>query len=421
MSVIGQIRAKYQTARANLHERGRREWAAAEAMAMGRGGVTAVHKATGMARSTIHIGIRELKQRDSGQQPESRVRRPGAGRRPLTEKHANLPEKLEQLVEPVTRGDPESPLRWTSKSTYRLASELTAGGIKIGATSVGKLLRKLGYSLQANRKTLEGANHPDRDAQFHYINSKTAEHLKTGNPAVSVDTKKKELVGNYKNGGHEYRPKGKPRRVKGHDFAGELGRAAPYGVYDIALNVGWVSVGISADTGEFAVESIRRWWCKMGGQAYPDASGLLITADAGGSNGYRLRLWKLELQQFADELGVPITVCHLPPGTSKWNKIEHRLFSFIAMNWRGRPLVDYQTIVKLISATKTDQGLEVQCELDETVYPKGRKVSDAEMKTIRLQPHDFHGEWNYTIHPRAESPTAAGSVEHGDRAAQEAD
>ena len=306
---------------------------------------------------------------------------------------------LEALVEPCTRGDPESTLRWTCKSLRVLAGELVRKGHDVSYRTVGRLLKHLDYSLQGNRKTLEGAQHADRNAQFEYINAQCKKRIKANNPAVSVDTKKKELVGEYKNGGREYRPKGQPEKVDVHDFKGELGRVSPYGVYDMNDNSGWVSVGISADTSEFAVESIQRWWNSMGYERYSDASELFITADCGGSNGYRTRLWKLELQKLADELGIPITVCHFPPGTSKWNKIEHRLFSFITINWRGKPLRTYQTVVKLIAATTTKTGLEVQCELDPSDYEKGRKVSDEEMQTIKLRPHRFHGEWNYTIAP----------------------
>lgn len=396
------LRQKWNQVRGALDERGRREWAAAEAMAIGYGGLIRVHRATGLARSTIRKGIKELEAQSPVAEEPRRIRRPGGGRRKKIEEDPTLLEDLEALVEPGTRGDPESPLRWTVKSLRGLARELKAIGHSVSYGTVRRLLKKLGYSLQANRKTLEGTNHPDRDAQFEYINQKTADQIANGEPAISVDTKKKELVGQYKNGGRTYRPKGDPEKVKVHDFKGPLGRAAPYGVYDIERNEGWVSVGISADTSEFAVESIRRWWNEMGRRRYPDATTLLVTADCGGSNGYRLRLWKFELQRLADELGLAITVCHLPPGTSKWNKIEHRLFSFIAMNWRGKPLVDYQTIVQLIAATTTEKGLQVRCALDENEYLKGRKVSDAEMAALNLQRHEFHGDWNYTLKPSLE-------------------
>ena len=395
------LRQKWNQMRGSLDERGRRQWAAAEALAIGYGGLVRVHRATGMARSTIRTGIQELKTKDESveQTEPRRIRKAGGGRKRKTEKDPTLLEDLEALVAPGTRGDPESPLRWTVKSLRGLARELQAMSHSVSHMTVGRLLKGLGYSLQGNRKTLEGTSHPDRNAQFEYINRKTAEQIAKGEPAVSVDTKKKELVGQYKNGGKALRPKGSPEKVNDHDFKGKLGRAAPYGVYDIERNEGWVSVGLSADTSEFAVESIRRWWSEMGQQRYPDATELLITADCGGSYGYRLRLWKFELQHLADELGLAITVCHLPPGTSKWNKIEHRLFSFIAMNWRGRPLVDYQTIVQLIGATTTEKGLQVRCALDENDYQKGRKVTNAEMATLNLHRHEFHGDWNYTLNP----------------------
>ena len=311
---------------------------------------------------------------------------------------------LQSLVDPVTRGDPMAPLLWSAKSLRRLAAELQALGHRIGHNVVAKLLREQGYSLQANRKTLEGASHPDRDAQFNYINEQVKAALADDQPAISVDTKKKELVGDFKNNGREYRPKGDPEKVRVHDFKiPELGRAAPYGVYDIADNTGWVSVGIDHDTASFAVNAIRRWWQTMGHERYPKANRLTISADGGGSNGSRVRLWKIELQALADELGIEVTVCHLPPGTSKWNKIEHRLFSFITQNWRGKPLVSYQTIVQLIAATTTKAGLTVNSELDTNSYPKGIKVADAQMDAINLHRHEFHGEWNYTIKPRHKS------------------
>jgi len=371
-------------------------------MALGHGGIARVHRATGIVPSTIGKGIRELRERQQGLaafEERRRVRRVGGGRPSKTDEEPELLGALERLVEPATRGDPESPLRWTCKSLRRLATELVAEGYAVSYRTVGRLLKRLKYSLQANRKTTEGTKHPDRNAQFGYINAQTTKRIADGNPAISVDTKKKELVGSYRNGGKEYRPKGQPDEVAVHDFVGELGRANPYGVYDIADDSAWVSVGISSDTAEFAVETIRRWWNAMGYDRYPEATELLVTADCGGSNGYRIRLWKLELQRLADELGIPITVCHFPPGTSKWNKIEHRLFSFITMNWRGKPLRTYQTIVNLIAATTTDTGLDVCCELDDDIYPKGRKVTDAEMSSINTHCHDFHGEWNYTIRP----------------------
>jgi hypothetical protein len=394
------IRLRFEALAPVLDERARRRFAAAEAMSAGRGGVSAVTRATGVARSTIGRGLAELR---SGETLDtSRVRRPGGGCKPLIETDTNLLNDLRSLVEPDTRGDPQSSLLWTCKSLTKLSRGLREMGHKIGRTLVGELLHELEYSLQGNRKTLEGSKHPDRDAQFRYINGCVNKALAAGAPAISVDTKKKELVGDFRNAGREWRPKGSPEEVRVHDFViPELGRAAPYGVYDIAANAGWVSVGIDHDTGAFAVNAIRSWWKLMGRKRYPDASTLLITADGGGSNGSRVRLWKLELQKLADELGLTITVCHLPPGTSKWNRIEHRLFSFITGNWRGKPLVSHQVIVQLIAATTTKTGLTVRCELDQNTYPAGIKVSDAEIEAVNLTRHDFHGEWNYTISPKA--------------------
>jgi Rhodopirellula transposase DDE domain len=392
------IRLRYKTLSPVLDESSRRRFGAAEAIAAGRGGVSAVMRATGLARSTIGRGLAELRRKDT---PEGRVRRPGGGRKPFTMTDARLLEDLRSLVEPDSRGDPQSPLQWTCKSLRKLSQSLREMGHRIGRTLVGELLHQLDYSLQANRKTREGSSHPDRDAQFRYINDRMKEAIASGEPAISVDTKKKELVGDFKNGGREWRPKGTPEQVRVHDFViKELGRAVPYGVYDIADNTGWVSVGIDRDTAAFAANAIRNWWMLMGRERYPRAKRLLISADGGGSNGSRVRLWKVELQKLADELGIPITVCHLPPGTSKWNKIEHRLFSFITQNWRGKPLVSYQTIVQLIAATTTDAGLKVRCQLDQNAYPVGIKVSDAEFDAVNLTRHDFHGEWNYTISPK---------------------
>jgi hypothetical protein len=383
-----------------LDERGRRRFAAAEARMAGRGGVSAVSRITGLARSTIRRGLDEL-ERVAGDALTGRVRRPGGGRKKATEVDPTLLRDLKDLVEPATRGDPEAPLLWTSRSLRNLADALRTMGHEIGHNVVGDLLRQLNYSLQSNRKTKEGTHNPDRDAQFGYINSQVKAALALDQPAISVDTKKKELVGDFKNAGRELRPKGQPEPVRVHDFKiPELGRAAPYGVYDIAGNTGWVSVGIDHDTASFAVNAIRRWWLEMGRVRYPDAKALLITADCGGSNGVRVRLWKRELQNLADELGLTVTVCHLPPGTSKWNKIEHRLFSFITQNWRGKPLVSYQTIVQLIASTTTRTGLNVKCGIDPNLYPAGVKVSDAEMAEINIAPHEFHGEWNYSISPR---------------------
>jgi hypothetical protein len=393
------IRLRFKALDPVLDERARRWFAAAEAMAAGRGGITAVKRATGVARSTIGRGLAEL--RGEKTHEADRVRRAGGGRKPLTETDASLLDDLRLLVEPQTRGDPQSPLLWTCKSLRKLTQSLRDMGHEIGRTLVGDLLHKLNYSLQANRKTREGSNHPDRDAQFHHINDCVKAALAAGEPAISVDTKKKELVGDFKNAGREWRPQGSPEEVRVHDFViPENGRAVPYGVYDIAGNAGWVSVGIDHDTAAFAANAVRSWWKLMGCERYPRAKSLLITADGGGSNGSRVRLWKLELQKLSDELGVPITVCHLPPGTSKWNRIEHRLFSFITGNWRGKPLISHQVIVELIAATTTKAGLKVRCQLDQNTYPAGIKVSKAELKAVNLIRHDFHGEWNYTINPK---------------------
>ncbi len=393
------IRQKYLALQEAFDERSRRLWAATEARAAGRGGFTAVLQATGMSSKTLARGIREL---DSGEKlPPSRIRRPGAGRKAAKTLDPGLVDALQSLVEPVTRGDPESPLRWTSKSLRRLSEELRTRGYQASHTLVRQLLHEAGYSLQANRKTREGVNHPDRNAQFEHINRRVKQQLKRGGPAISVDTKKKELVGDFKNGGQEWRPKGKPEEVRVHDFIDrEKGKAIPYGVYDLGANKGWVSVGVDHDTASFAVNTIRRWWRNMGRRTYARADSLLITADGGGSNGVRVRLWKWELQKLADETGLTIQVCHLPPGTSKWNKIEHRMFSFISKNWRGKPLLTHATIVNLISATRTDKGLTVRCVLDHKKYPKKIKVTDEQMRTVRLTPNKFHGDWNYTIRPR---------------------
>ncbi|MFZ1962001.1 MAG: ISAzo13 family transposase [Roseiarcus sp.] len=396
------IRLRYEALDPILDERGRRRFAAAEALAAGRGGVTAVARITGAARSTIDRGLAELRGEAAAEAAPERVRRKGGGRRPLIVTDPSLLADLKGLVEPTTRGDPMAPLLWTAKSLRTLAAGLRELGHRIGHNVVADLLRDMGYSLQANRKTLEGTNHPDRDAQFGYINAQVKQALAAGEPAISIDTKKKELVGDFKNAGREHHPKGKPEPVRVHDFViPKLGRAAPYGVYDIADNAGWVSVGIDHDTASFAVNAIRRWWQAMGYARYPQATQLLVTADCGGSNGARVRLWKRELQALANELAIAITVCHLPPGTSKWNKIEHRLFSFITQNWRGRPLVSYQAIVQLIAATTTKTGLKVQCEIDPNTYPPGVKVTDAEMDAINIRRHEFHGDWNYTINPQS--------------------
>jgi hypothetical protein len=386
-----------------LNERARRLFGAPEALvAYGYGGIAVVARATGMAPRTIGAGINELRELENSEPVPGpqRIRRIGAGRKKTVDKDPKLMPALERLLDSSTRGDPESPLRWTSKSLRRLAAELVHLGHATSARMVAKLLRQMGYSLQANRKTLEGGSHPDRNDQFEHINAKVQEQLAASNPVISVDTKKKELVGDFKNGGKELRPKGQTELVRVHDFIlPELGRANPYGVYDIANNAAWVSVGIDHDTSTFAVETIRRWWQSMGREAFPQPSGLLITADGGGSNGSRVRLWKVELQRLANETGFPISVCHLPPGTSKWNRIEHRLFSFITQNWRGIPLVTHQVIVNLIAATTTRKGLTVHCELDANVYPTGRRVTDAEVAAVNIRRDPFHGEWNYTILP----------------------
>ena len=380
----------------HLNEKQRRLLLAAEARAIGRGGITRVALASGVSQVTISKALREL---DAPAAPD-RIRRPGAGRKRTVETDPTLQEDLERLIEPTSRGDPMGPLRWTCKSVRKLTAELQAQGHQVSRQLVDELLHALGYRLQANRKTLEGSDHPDRDAQFVYVNGQVATQLAASEPAISVDTKKKELVGPFKNPGQEWHPQGQPEAVRVHDFLDpELGRASPYGIYDLAGNVGWVNVGIDHDTAAFAVESIRRWWNQLGRLTYPHATRLLITADAGGSNGARVRLWKLELQRLADETGLVIHVCHLPPGTSKWNKIEHRLFSFISQNWRGKPLVSYEVILSLIGGTRTSTGLEVHCQLDENSYPLGRKVTDEELASVNLVRDDFHGDWNYRINP----------------------
>jgi hypothetical protein len=400
---VADIRRRWRQASAFLDERGRRLFAANEALAQGHGGVSATSIASGLARSTIDRGIEELRctRNDLG----GRQRRPGGGRKSAVAQQPGLLAALETLIEDAIRGDPRSPLRWVSRSQRQLSKALTALGFHVSQRLVGKLLRELDYSCQANRKTREGSNHPDRNAQFEHINTTVQAAIAAGEPAISVDTKKKELVGDFKNNGRELRPKGNPEPVRVHDFKiPELGKVAPYGVYDIAANHGWVSVGISADTGAFAVESIRRWWYKLGNARYPDATRLTITADCGGSNGPQVKLWKRELQRLANETGLKIAVTHLPPGTSKWNRIEHRLFAFITMNWRGKPLVSHQVIVQLISATTTDTGLKVCCEIDSNSYPKGVAVSDQELQTINITRSKFHGEWNYIIAPNQQPP-----------------
>lgn len=404
MDIESSVRERYQNLEWALDERLRRLYAASEAKVLGHGGITLVQKATGVARGSIKQGLKELLfpqlAEAAGDGFGRRIRRIGGGRKVSVKDDAKLLAALESLVEPVTRGDPESPLRWTCKSLRQLESELLSQGYVVSHTSIGDLLKKLGYSLQGNRKTLEGGDHPDRNAQFEFINARAEDAMRNGQPVISVDTKKKELVGQYKNGGKELRPKGEPEQVKVYDFVDkDLGRANPYGVYDIANNFGWVSVGTDHDTASFAVATIRRWWFGMGKELYPDARELVIMADGGGSNGSRVRLWKLELQALTNELGIPIRVSHFPPGTSKWNKIEHRLFSYISMNWRGKPLVSHEAIVNLIAATTTRKGLKVRAELDSGQYPAGIKVTDKELETIRILREDFHGEWNYSIVP----------------------
>ena len=386
------IRRRFRLIERHLDERLRRLVAAAE--------VSAVARATGVSRRAIRAGAKELKARGAAALAPGRVRRPGGGRKRTSDQDPTLVADLEKLIEPTTRGDPQSPLRWTCKSVRRLAAELTRQGHRTSHRMVAALLQQLGYSLQANRKTIEGTRHPDRNAQFAHINARVRAYLRQGEPAISVDTKKKELVGNFKNAGREWRPRGQPQPVQVHDFVQpELGRAIPYGVYDLGANTGWVSVGIDHDTAAFAVASIRRWWQAMGRRAYPRARRLLITADAGRSNGARVRLWKVELQKLADHLRRPISVCHFPPGTSKWNKIEHRLFSFISQNWRGQPLISHAVIVNLIAATTTPTGLRVRARLDRTRYPSGLTGSRDALDAVRLRPDSFHGDWNYTILP----------------------
>ena len=400
MSTHEELEQKYSRLFPHLNERQQHLVAASDAQRLGRGGIALVARASGFSRPTLYRAIRDLRRPPL---PVERVRHPGAGRKALVEHDPLLVQALEALIDPDTRGDPMSPLRWTCKSTRQLAEALSRGGHPVSHEKVAQLLRQLNYSLQANAKTREGKQHPDRDAQFRYIQARSKYFLARRWPVLSVDTKKKELVGNYANSGQEWLPAGEPEMVGMHDFPDpHVPKAVPYGVYDERHDLGWVSVGCSHDTASFAVESIRRWWQGMGGELYPEAEQVLIAADSGGSNGYRLRLWKVELQRWADEAGLDVTVCHYPPGTSKWNKIEHRLFSHVTMNWRGRPLLNYQVVVNLIGATTTETGLRVQAEWDTEVYPAKVKVSDEQMATVHLHPHYFHGEWNYTIkHNRA--------------------
>ena len=389
-----------------LDERLKRLWAATEARSLGRGGVTRVAEATGMSRSRIHAGLREIDSAGpGGVEATGRQRAKGGGRKRAEEKDPGLSEALEKLLEPTTRGDPEGPLRWTTLSAAHLSAALAEQGHAASERTVNRLLHDLGYSLQSNRKTVEGRQHPDRDAQFRHIDRKAGEFQRRGDPVVSVDTKKKELVGNFRNGGREWRPAGEPEKVLVHDFKdAELGKAIPYGVYDLAANNGWVSVGVDHDTASFAAATLRRWWERMGRKAYPDARRLLVTADAGGSNGHRNRLWKVELQRFADDAGLAVWVRHFPPGTSKWNKIEHRMFCWITENWRGRPLASRAAVVELIANTTTRKGLSIEAELDAADYPVGVKVDDDELAAVRIRPSSFHGDWNYVILPNEKTP-----------------
>ena len=398
-AVTQAVQAKFVALKPLLDERTRRRWAAVEARAIGRGGIARVAEATGMSRTTIQAGIKEL-DRLPEDEPE-RLRSPGGGRKPLTAHDPDLLAALERQVDPVTRGDPSGPLRWTCSSAAHLAQELRTAGHQVSERTVNRMLHDAGYSLQANRKMLEGNQHPDRDAQFKYINRRVKAFQKLGQPVVSVDAKKKELVGKYKNNGKEWRRKGQPEAVNVHDFPDKvLGKAIPYGIYDLTNDTGWVSVGVDHDTATFAVETLRRWWRKMGSQVYPGAHRLLITADGGGSNGSRNRLWKWELQKLADDIGLQISVCHFPPGTSKWNKIEHRMFCHITHNWRGRPLTSHEVVVNLIGHTTTKSGLTLRSELDENSYPTGQSVTDRQMASLSLKRDNFHGEWNYRFSPK---------------------
>jgi len=402
MNTLSELKRKFRSAWPHLDERTRRILAGAEAVSLGYGGVSLVRRACGLSRKAIAKGIREIQ---SGGRPlEGRIRRPGAGRKSIKQSDPCLVQTLEALIADQTRGDPESALRWICKSTRAIARELGRQKHPVSHMKVAQILHELEFSLQSNRKTEEGADHPDRDAQFRHINAKVKQCLRQGIPVISVDTKKKELVGNYDNGGRQWLPAKRPIKVQGHDFPSpEVPRAYPYGIYDVGRNAGFVNVGTDHDTGAFAVASIRGWWRFEGRGLYPEAKTILITADGGGSNGWRLRLWKLELQHFADQTGLCVSVCHFPPGTSKWNQIEHRLFSFISSNWRGQPLRDYETVVHLIARTTTAKGLKVTCRLDRRRYPTGREVSKAEMARINLQRHTFHGEWNYVIKPNLKS------------------
>lgn len=399
MPSTSEMTMRFELLKPHLNELTKRLYLAAEAKSCGWGGISAVCRATGVSRNTITIGCKELESKTL--EDSTRIRKPGGGRKKIIDKDPTLLSDLERLIEPVTRGDPMSPLRWTCKSTRKLAEELNKQNHNLSHTRVAELLHQIGYSLQGNKKTIEGANHPDRNAQFEYINQKTSTFLQNGQPTISVDTKKKEKVGAFKNGGRELRPKGNPEKVRVHDFIiPELGKVNPYGIYDQGKNLGWVSVGTDHDTAAFAVASIKRWWYSMGHSMYPNEQKLFITADGGGSNGYRVKLWKVELQKLADETGLDISVSHFPPGTSKWNKIEHRLFSHITQNWRGKPLISHEVIVNLIAATTTKKGLKVKCELDTNIYPKGIQISKKQMEQLNIHLDEFHGEWNYTIKPR---------------------
>lgn len=401
-SLKNSIAARFESLNVTFDEKSRRLWAGAEALSAGTNGVMEVNRATGISFHTIKRGIEELGEPEALKNSAGRTRNPGGGRKRTADTNPEIKPALEALVEPGTRGDPESPLRWTCKSLRTLATELNTRGFQVSHRMVAELLKEMGYSLQSNRKTSEGKQHPDRNEQFEFINLLAEENLESGNPVISVDAKKKELVGNFKNAGQQWHPKGKPEEVNVYDFLSLAeGRATPYGVYDIARNEGWVNVGTDKDTAVFAVESIRRWWNEMGRINYPQASQLMITADGGGSNGSRLRLWKTQLQDFCNEIQIPIVMSHFPPGTSKWNKIEHRLFSFISMNWKGKPLTSFETILNLISSTKTRSGLKVNARIDLNQYTKGIKVSDAQMRMIDISRNEFHGEWNYTINPQS--------------------
>ena len=411
MDSMESVGAKYQALSGRLDEATLRLWVAAEARSLGRGGVSLVAKAVGVSRTTIYAGLAEIAAMDGSRGSggavametgagSRRVRARGGGRKRLVERDEGLLAAMDALVEPASRGDPMSPLRWTCKSTSKLAQELAAQGHPVSQRTVCHLLAQMNYSLQSVRKTREGGQHPDRDAQFQYIARMVTQYQSERQPVISVDTKKKELIGDFKNAGREWRPTGEPEQVRVHDFLDpELGKVSPYGVYDLTANEGWVSVGIDHDTAEFAVESIRRWWLEMGRPLYGDAQRLLITADCGGSNGYRVRLWRMQLQRLADELGLEVRVCHFPPGMSKWNKIEHRMFCHITHNWRGRPLLTRQVVVNLIGSVKTAQGLRVKAALDENAYAPGNKVSDAELAGVAIERDEFHGEWNYRIRP----------------------